>query len=72
MLAAERGFERIAFPAISTGVYRYPLREAAQVAVGTILEHEGAKPARVILCTFDAQATVVTREVLEAMSSARS
>jgi O-acetyl-ADP-ribose deacetylase (regulator of RNase III) len=32
-LAAEAGDRRVAFPAISTGVYGYPLDEAARVAV---------------------------------------
>ena len=35
-LAAARGFERIAFPAISTGVYGYPKAEAARVAYAAI------------------------------------
>jgi O-acetyl-ADP-ribose deacetylase (regulator of RNase III) len=43
-LAAERGLRTIAFPAISTGVYGYPLDEATRIAVGTtarfLLEHE--------------------------------
>ncbi len=33
-LAAEHGCERVALPAISTGVYRYPLEEAAAIAIG--------------------------------------
>jgi O-acetyl-ADP-ribose deacetylase (regulator of RNase III) len=32
-LAAEHGCERVAFPAISTGIYGYPLAEAAEVAL---------------------------------------
>ena len=35
-LAAEHGVRRIAFPAISCGVYRYPLPEAARIAVREI------------------------------------
>ena len=34
-LAAAHGCARVAIPAISTGVYRYPLDEAAQVALKT-------------------------------------
>jgi O-acetyl-ADP-ribose deacetylase (regulator of RNase III) len=36
-LAAQLGATSIAFPAISTGVYRYPVPEAAAVAVGATL-----------------------------------
>ncbi len=32
-LAAEHGCARVAFPAISTGVYRYPLEQAAATAI---------------------------------------
>lgn len=37
-VAAEHGIRRIAFPSISTGVYHYPVREAAKIAVGTVTE----------------------------------
>ena len=33
-LAASRGCRRVAFPAISAGVYGYPLAQAAEVALG--------------------------------------
>ena len=36
MLAAEHGLTSIAFPAISTGVYRFPPDRAARIAVGTV------------------------------------
>ncbi len=37
-IARERGLRKIAFPSISTGVYRYPLEQAASVAVATVLD----------------------------------
>ena len=35
-LAAERNFESISFPSISTGVYGYPIGDAARIAVKTV------------------------------------
>jgi O-acetyl-ADP-ribose deacetylase (regulator of RNase III) len=35
-VADELGAESIAFPAISTGVYRYPIEEAADIAISAI------------------------------------
>jgi O-acetyl-ADP-ribose deacetylase len=37
-LARELGLSSVAFPAIATGVYRYPVPEAAEIAVTTVLE----------------------------------
>lgn len=37
-LAEEKGIESIAFPAISTGIFGYPVGEAARVALGTVRE----------------------------------
>lgn len=37
-IAADNGFATIAFPAISTGVYGYPLQEAAQIAINQVIE----------------------------------
>lgn len=37
--AAERGCHSIAFPAISTGAYRFPLAEAAPIALNAALAH---------------------------------
>jgi O-acetyl-ADP-ribose deacetylase (regulator of RNase III) len=37
-LAEENGIESVAFPAISTGIFGYPVEEAARVALGTVRE----------------------------------
>ncbi len=46
MLAAEHGLASIAFPAISTGVYRFPSERAARIAVGTVAAEVAAAPRR--------------------------
>ena len=38
-LAEERGLRSLSFPAISTGVYGYPMDEAARIALETISDH---------------------------------
>lgn len=44
IVAASHDLRRIAFPAISTGIYGYPVEAAAEIAVGTISAHVGAAP----------------------------
>jgi O-acetyl-ADP-ribose deacetylase (regulator of RNase III) len=38
-LAVENNVRSIAFPSISTGAYRYPVRDAAQIALNTVAEY---------------------------------
>ena len=38
-LAVENNLRSIAFPSISTGVYRFPLERAARIAVGAVRSH---------------------------------
>lgn len=35
-LAMERGIRSVAFPSISTGVYSYPVKQAAEIAIRTV------------------------------------
>jgi O-acetyl-ADP-ribose deacetylase (regulator of RNase III) len=51
-LADELGARSVAFPAISTGVYGYPVNEAAEVAVATV-RASGAEVQNVIFVSFD-------------------
>ncbi|PIP08433.1 MAG: RNase III inhibitor, partial [Syntrophobacteraceae bacterium CG23_combo_of_CG06-09_8_20_14_all_50_8] len=38
-LASAKGLKSIAFPAISTGAYAYPLNEAAHIALKTAIDY---------------------------------
>ncbi|KUL94433.1 hypothetical protein DK26_15745 [Bosea sp. WAO] len=53
-LAAEAGLRTIAFPSISTGVYGYPIEEAAGIAVTTVAAalRSGADLREVTFCCF--------------------
>ncbi len=72
-LAEERGVASLSFPAISTGVYGYPLREATQIAVREVLAHlsqENANVRRVIFVPFGREAYELYVEVLQRALSA--
>ncbi len=53
-LCQVKGLASVAFPAISTGVYRFPADRAARIAVSTIVDALVAAPAvtRIIFCCF--------------------
>ena len=54
-LSAANGLASIAFPAISTGVYRFPVDRAARIAVGTVAAEVAASARsieRVVFCCF--------------------
>jgi O-acetyl-ADP-ribose deacetylase (regulator of RNase III) len=57
-LATEHHLKSIAFPAISTGVYGYPMAEAAHVILSTIVDCLKDKTSleRVIVCLYDRRA----------------
>lgn len=65
-LAREQEFKSLAFPAISTGVYGYPLRAASEIAVETVWRdlQTHALPAKVIFVCFSPEAEKVYRQRL--------
>ncbi|RUU31704.1 O-acetyl-ADP-ribose deacetylase [Mesorhizobium sp. M6A.T.Ce.TU.016.01.1.1] len=65
-LAAAKGCRTVAFPAISTGVYRYPKDQATQIAAGTVSAFIGqnAVPETVIFCCFDQQTAELYQQAL--------
>jgi len=64
-LTAERGLVSIAFPAISTGVYGYPLEPATRLALAEVQRGLAAYPVleQVILCCFSERALEVHDQV---------
>ena len=65
-LAVENGFETIAFPAISCGVYGYPYEEAAKIAITTIIDYLNQEPhiRKVYLVSYGTEGCTVYRRIL--------
>lgn len=63
-LADGLGVATMAFPAISTGVYRYPRRDAAAIAVDTLRSLRPTSVSSVLLVAFDAATHDLYAELL--------
>lgn len=66
-LAKVHNIHSIAFPAISTGVYRYPANQAAKIAIETInewLQENQEYPIKVIMSCFSRQMFDTYQEIL--------
>jgi O-acetyl-ADP-ribose deacetylase (regulator of RNase III) len=68
LLAVESDIQTIAFPALSTGIFGYPIEAAAKVAVGTVREEleRLSSIQRVIFCTFGSEPTEIYKRLLAA------
>ena len=51
-LAAAHGLASLAYPAISTGIYRFPADLAARIAVGTVASEIASRPRGIRSVTF--------------------
>src|SRR5437762_13521156 len=51
-IAVEHGLRSIAFPSISTGAYRFPIAEAAPIALGTVVRFLVARPGTLTVVRF--------------------
>ncbi|MEO5915954.1 MAG: O-acetyl-ADP-ribose deacetylase [Luteolibacter sp.] len=65
-LAARHGLSSIAFPCISTGVYGYPVEEAAAIAVATVghFLEQSVHPIVVTFCCFSAHSLDFYKKLL--------
>lgn len=67
-LAESRGIRSIAFPSISTGVYSYPLDQAAPLAVATVIDYVKAHPEafdKIVWVLFDARTRAAYEKALK-------
>ncbi len=62
-IAEDKNIRHIAFPSISTGAYRYPLNEACEIALKTILKYSTCEIVE-IYC-FDEKTYYVYKDKLE-------
>lgn len=71
-VAAENGLASLAFPAISTGAYGYPLEPAARVAVSAVREAARVHPSvrEIIFCCHSRGSLDVYEKLLSAGPSA--
>jgi O-acetyl-ADP-ribose deacetylase (regulator of RNase III) len=69
-LAAERGLRSVAFPAISCGVYGYPLEEACRIAVDTTAAYLSGHPEiqRVVFVLFSGKDRKVYEDYLQGLA----
>jgi len=70
-LASAKGLKSLAFPSISTGVYGYPMEDAAKVALTTVTDYLAQHPEiqRVRLVLFGRPAYEVYARVLKELAS---
>lgn len=66
LLATENNIQSIAFPNISTGIYRFPKEKAARIAIDTIQEfvNESNMPSEILFCCFDSENFKMYKQLL--------
>ena len=70
-LCQTNGLASVAFPAISTGVYRFPADRAARIAVSTVVEALARAPVvgRVVFCCFSNGSAALHAEAMAGFGS---
>jgi O-acetyl-ADP-ribose deacetylase len=73
-LASSKGLKSVAFPSISTGVYGYPMEDAARIALTTILDYLAQHPEISLVrgVLFGRSALEIYEKVLKELAGARN
>lgn len=66
-IAVQHGLKSVSFPSISTGVYHYPVEQAARVALGTVADflNENSSLEEVTFVLFDSRTYEAYAQALE-------
>ena len=73
-LAKQHDIHTIAFPAISTGVYGYPTREAAEIALKTVAGWLHGNPdygMAVVICCYDEEMKKIYQSAVDELSAGK-
>ena len=70
-IAADRKIQSLAFPAISTGVFGFPLEDCSRIMLGVTLEFlkKNDFPRQVVFCLYGPEAYGVFRKTLTAIAA---
>ncbi len=70
-LCQQHGLASVAFPAITTGIYRFPAERAAGIAVATVVDAlaTAAELTSVIFCCFSGDSALLHEAALAAFGS---
>jgi O-acetyl-ADP-ribose deacetylase (regulator of RNase III) len=70
-MADERDLKSIALPAISTGIYGYPVQQAARVILAAVMDYlqGGTGLERVVFCLYDKNTYGVFQEALKQLQN---
>lgn len=63
-ICRERGFESVAFPCISTGIYGFPKEKAAEIAVKACSEFFGDNHLDITFCCFEREDFIIYSRLL--------
>ena len=64
-LAEELGAHSIAFPSISTGIYGYPKRDAAKIAIHAVTAHSPVTLQNITFCCFSGEDLEIYQDILQ-------
>lgn len=71
-IAKEKKIKRVAFPAISTGIFRFPLKRCSEIMIEVAMDflknEENEYPKEIIFCLYGQEAFSVFQSTLEELS----